>query len=108
MDEVVNAHEELKQQKLKVKEMEVEKTKAVEGLISAYSRFGCVRAGKKHMLTKRQRERSKQQQQQQSQPQQLTCIVTIRMTDIHLLNANGYLLAIKIIYIKNVRCMLAV
>jgi hypothetical protein len=70
LDEVVNAHEELKQQKIKVKEMEFEKKKTVEGLISTDSRFGCVRAGKHHKLNKRQRERSKQQQ---SQPEQLTC-----------------------------------
>jgi hypothetical protein len=70
LDEVVNAHEELKQQKLKVWEKEVEKNKAVEGLISTDPRFGCV-AGKRHKLNKRQRERSKQHQQQ-SQPQQLT------------------------------------
>jgi hypothetical protein len=71
LDEVLNAHEELKQQKLKVKEKEVEKNKAVEGLISTDPRFECV-AGKRHKLNKRRRERSKQQQQQ-SQPQQLTC-----------------------------------
>ncbi len=71
LNEVVNAHEELKQQKLKVKEKEVARNKAVEGLISTDSRFEIV-AGKKHKFNKRQRERSKQQQEQ-SQPQQLTC-----------------------------------
>ena len=71
LDEVANAHEELKQQKIMVKEKEAERNKAVEGLISTDPRFECV-AGKRHKLNKRQRERSKQQQQQ-SQPQQLTC-----------------------------------
>ena len=70
LDEVVNAHEVLTQQKIKVKEMEFEKKKTVEGLISTDSRFESVRAGKHHKLNKRQRERSKQQQ---SQPKQLTC-----------------------------------
>jgi hypothetical protein len=61
LHEVVNAHEELKQRKLKVKEKEVEKNKAVEGLIITDLRFECV-AGKRHKLNKRHRERSKQQQ----------------------------------------------
>ena len=71
LDDVVHAHEKLKQQKLKVKETEQEKNKAVEGLISRDSRFECV-VGKKHTKNKRQRERCKQLQLQLQQPQQLT------------------------------------
>ena len=72
LDEVVHAHEKLKQHKLKVKETKQEKAKAVEGLISTDSRLECVR-GKQHKKNKRQRERSKQLQLQQQQPQQSTC-----------------------------------
>ena len=72
LDDDVHAYEKLKQQKLKVKEMEQEKNTAVEGLISIDSRFQCV-AGSKHKKNKRQRERSKQLQLQlqQQQPHQL-------------------------------------
>ena len=74
LDEVIDAHEKLEQQNLKVKETKQEKNKAVEGLISTDSCFECV-AGKKHKKNKRQRERSKklQLQLQLQQPQQLTC-----------------------------------
>ena len=47
LNEIVNAHEELKQQKLKVEEKKTVKNKAMEGLISTDSRFEIV-AGKKH------------------------------------------------------------
>jgi len=53
LNEVVNAHEELKQKKLKVKEREEEKNKAVEGLTRTDPRFECVRG--KHKDNKRQR-----------------------------------------------------
>jgi hypothetical protein len=72
LDEVVHAHEKLKQHKLKVKKKKQEKAKAVEGLISTDSHLECVR-GKHHKMNKRQRERSKQLQLQQQHPQQLTC-----------------------------------
>ncbi len=61
--EVANAHEELRQQELKVKEMKEEKNKAVEGLIRTDSRFECVRG--KHKDNKRQRMKRKQQQEEQ-------------------------------------------
>ena len=62
------------QQKSQVEETELEKDKAVEGLIRTIPRFECVR-GKRHKQNKRQRERSKQKllQLQQQQPQQLSC-----------------------------------
>ena len=59
IDEVVNAHEKLMQQNVRVKETEQEKDKAVEGLINTNPCFGCV-AGKRHKQNNRQRERSKQ------------------------------------------------
>jgi hypothetical protein len=74
LGDVVHAHEKLKQQKLKLKETEYEKNKAVEGLIRIDSRFEYV-VGKKHKNNKRQRERSKQLQLQQQQPHQLTYVV---------------------------------
>jgi beta-lactam-binding protein with PASTA domain len=57
LKEVVNAHEELKQQKLKVKEREEEENKAAEGLIRTDSRIYFVRG--KHKHNKRQGERIK-------------------------------------------------
>jgi hypothetical protein len=58
LDDVVHAHEKLKQQKLKVKETKQEKNKAVEGLISTHPGLECV-SDKRHKKNKRQREQSK-------------------------------------------------
>jgi hypothetical protein len=54
LNELVNAHEELKQQQLKVEEREEEKKKAVEELFRTNPRFECVRT---HKDNKRQRKR---------------------------------------------------
>jgi len=65
--EVVNAHEELKQQKMLVKKREEEENKAVEGLTRTDPRFECVRG--KHKDNKRQR-----MKRQQQELQQLACV----------------------------------
>ena len=66
MKELVDAHEELKQQKLKVKERIRADNKAVEELIRTDLRIECVR---KHKDKTRQMKRKQQLQQQQ----QLAC-----------------------------------